>query len=448
MSPVSSEVEGYCLRWNNHHRTLIDVLQSLYQEQSFVDVTLAAEGKSIQVHRLVLCAVSPYFQELLSNDCDKQAIIFLKDIPFQHLQALVHYIYHGEVNIAEDQLADLLSTAESLQIKGLTDSDCKMNNIEQRNPDDLAESLRINQIGQSINIAETSCEASSPDSCEVTATIASQGPSPSLASATLSLPFMTTTSTTSLHSLQQPIYSTNPMASQANNNGVAFGTAPKLETENEGSAASENEEWSDADLTGPTTPHQPQAHPAQTHQTQAHQTQTHQPQPHQTQAHQTQTHQVGVTAAAVAAAAVAQSFATTAPYPHVPWGESLAAAAAAAIASSSSLAGPSGALGVYNIQPPTTGPPVVAPARGKQRNSRRPSRPSSNTASATLMQDKPYVCPRCGRCYSRRGALIQHQRYECGIEPQFSCPMCPYKIKRKDSLNRHIRNMHHNQNTN
>ncbi len=153
-------------------------------------------------------------QELLSNDCDKQAIIFLKDIPFQHLQALVHYIYHGEVNIAEDQLADLLSTAESLQIKGLTDSDCKMNNIEQRNPDDLAESLRINQIGQSINIAETSCEASSPDSCEVTAALVTQGPSPSLTSATLSLPFLTTTSTSSLHSLQQPIYTTNPMSSQ------------------------------------------------------------------------------------------------------------------------------------------------------------------------------------------------------------------------------------------
>lgn len=76
---------------------------------------------------------------------------------------------------------------------------------------------------------------------------------------------------------------------------MAFAVAPKLETENDGSAASENEEWSDADLTGPTTPHQAQ--------------------PHQTQAHQTQAHQVGVTAAAVAAAAVAaQSFASTAPY--------------------------------------------------------------------------------------------------------------------------------------
>ena len=69
MSPVS-EVEGYCLRWNNHHGTLIDVLQSLYQEQSFVDCTLDADGKSIHVHRLVLCAVSPYFQvcTLMNNN--------------------------------------------------------------------------------------------------------------------------------------------------------------------------------------------------------------------------------------------------------------------------------------------------------------------------------------------------------------------------------------------
>ena len=70
MSPTS-EVQGYCLRWNNHHNTLVSVLQSLYHSGSFVDVTLASEGKSIQVHRLVLCACSPYFQvfSVLLNNC-------------------------------------------------------------------------------------------------------------------------------------------------------------------------------------------------------------------------------------------------------------------------------------------------------------------------------------------------------------------------------------------
>ncbi len=58
----SSGVQEYCLRWNNHHSTLVSVMDALLQKGSLVDVTLAAEGKSIQVHRLVLCACSNYFQ--------------------------------------------------------------------------------------------------------------------------------------------------------------------------------------------------------------------------------------------------------------------------------------------------------------------------------------------------------------------------------------------------
>ena len=37
-------------------------MDALLQKGTLVDVTLAAEGKSIQVHRLVLCACSNYFQ--------------------------------------------------------------------------------------------------------------------------------------------------------------------------------------------------------------------------------------------------------------------------------------------------------------------------------------------------------------------------------------------------
>ena len=55
-------VQEYCLRWNNHHSTLVSVMDALLQKGTLVDVTLAAEGKSIQVHRLVLCACSNYFQ--------------------------------------------------------------------------------------------------------------------------------------------------------------------------------------------------------------------------------------------------------------------------------------------------------------------------------------------------------------------------------------------------
>jgi BTB/POZ domain len=46
----------------------------------------------------------------------------LKDVKFQELRAMMDYMYRGEVNISQDQLAALLKAAESLQIKGLSDS--------------------------------------------------------------------------------------------------------------------------------------------------------------------------------------------------------------------------------------------------------------------------------------------------------------------------------------
>ena len=64
-----------------------------------------------------------FFQQtLLSQQYDKHPIFILKDVKFQELRAMMDYMYRGEVNISQDQLAALLKAAESLQIKGLSDS--------------------------------------------------------------------------------------------------------------------------------------------------------------------------------------------------------------------------------------------------------------------------------------------------------------------------------------
>lgn len=61
-------------------------------------------------------------QSLLSQQYDKHPIFILKDVKFQELRAMMDYMYRGEVNISQDQLAALLKAAESLQIKGLSDN--------------------------------------------------------------------------------------------------------------------------------------------------------------------------------------------------------------------------------------------------------------------------------------------------------------------------------------
>lgn len=53
--------QQFCLRWNNHQSTLISVFDNLLENGTLVDCTLAAEGKFLKAHKVVLCACSPYF---------------------------------------------------------------------------------------------------------------------------------------------------------------------------------------------------------------------------------------------------------------------------------------------------------------------------------------------------------------------------------------------------
>jgi len=113
------------LQWHHHHKALVSLLDVLWEKQELVDVTLAAEGQYLQVHRIVLCACSSYFKDVLTekSNSDKHAIVFLKDVYYHDLKALVHYMYKGEVQINEDQLNSFLHTAKSLGIRGLMGSD-------------------------------------------------------------------------------------------------------------------------------------------------------------------------------------------------------------------------------------------------------------------------------------------------------------------------------------
>ena len=76
----------YSLRWNNHPLNLVSVFTNLYQvgaimpsvsififwskAETLVDVTLAAGGRQLQAHKVVLSACSEYFQSVFaSNPC-------------------------------------------------------------------------------------------------------------------------------------------------------------------------------------------------------------------------------------------------------------------------------------------------------------------------------------------------------------------------------------------
>ncbi|TGZ50680.1 Uncharacterized protein DBV15_09026 [Temnothorax longispinosus] len=62
-----------------------------------------------------------------------------------------------------------------------------------------------------------------------------------------------------------------------------------------------------------------------------------------------------------------------------------------------------------------------------------------NSNQVTAAGNRDHYCPRCGNAYTRPHSLNRHMRFECGVEPQFECPICHKKSKHKHNLLLHMR---------
>ncbi|XP_068248052.1 transcription activator GAGA-like isoform X4 [Palaemon carinicauda] len=107
------------LRWNNHRSTFFHVLSSLHRKELYSDVTIACSGRFFPVHKLVLSVCSEYFEDIFKQTTCKHPIVVLKDILHDDMEALLNYMYAGEANVAQNDLARLIKAAECLRIKGL-----------------------------------------------------------------------------------------------------------------------------------------------------------------------------------------------------------------------------------------------------------------------------------------------------------------------------------------
>ncbi|GAB0097916.1 hypothetical protein DMENIID0001_135990 [Sergentomyia squamirostris] len=108
------------VQWNNHLQSLGTEFPRMLTTQRFVDVTLACEGRRIHCHRVVLAACSSYFEDLLEENPAQHPIIILpKNVKYWMIQALVDFMYRGEVNVSEESFNELIECAELLQIHPL-----------------------------------------------------------------------------------------------------------------------------------------------------------------------------------------------------------------------------------------------------------------------------------------------------------------------------------------
>lgn len=116
-----TEQEHYSLRWNNHQNHILRAFDALLQTKSLVDVTLVCAETSIRAHKVVLSACSPFFQNVFAENPCKHPVIVLKDFPGWVVQAVVDFMYRGEISVPQKRLETLIQVGESLQIRGLVE---------------------------------------------------------------------------------------------------------------------------------------------------------------------------------------------------------------------------------------------------------------------------------------------------------------------------------------
>ena len=108
------------LRYDHFNENTFTNFGDLRESKDFADVTLACEdGQQVEAHKVILAASSPFFQNLLKTNQHPHPLIFMRNVSFENLGAIIDYLYLGEASLLEENLESFLQIAEELALKGL-----------------------------------------------------------------------------------------------------------------------------------------------------------------------------------------------------------------------------------------------------------------------------------------------------------------------------------------
>ena len=136
--------------------------QELRTAEELFDVTLACEDETVEAHKVVMSACSPFFRHVFSKTKQNHPFVYLKGVLYKDLVALLDYIYTGEAQVLAEDVDRFIEAAREMQIKGLTEEDVEENReAEQQeskeeimNPSILVE---MNLLNESSDIENLKC---------------------------------------------------------------------------------------------------------------------------------------------------------------------------------------------------------------------------------------------------------------------------------------------------
>ena len=151
-----SDIEDYILRLADHEQKRNLALQTLWKDKDFLDVTIACDDDQIDAHKVILSSASPFFRNILKRNPHSHPLLYMRETPKKHLEALLNFIYSGQTTIIEEDLAQFLSLAKSLQIDGLYK---ESRNMKEDNIEESPEAEETDHKTEKSTLDQESCDS-------------------------------------------------------------------------------------------------------------------------------------------------------------------------------------------------------------------------------------------------------------------------------------------------
>ena len=144
----------FSLSWKNVQPSLFATYQNNLLESEYADVTLVSDDNTtVAAHKLVLCACSPVFRNILYNSPDTNTVIHFGGVKTQDLVSAVKFMYLGESNVHEDHIRNVMDILKALQINNYS-TDTIQDDIKSFDPNTNEESLPKNEIASDDDVVE------------------------------------------------------------------------------------------------------------------------------------------------------------------------------------------------------------------------------------------------------------------------------------------------------
>ena len=111
------------MMWGDFTSNLSLTVKDLRNDNDFLDVSIACEDDTIEAHKVILSAASPFFRNILKKNKHPHPYIYLNGVKLKDMKNLIDFMYNGEATVSHEDLDKFMSVAHDLKVKGLTRSD-------------------------------------------------------------------------------------------------------------------------------------------------------------------------------------------------------------------------------------------------------------------------------------------------------------------------------------